>query len=217
MGLLGGFLGALVGATIYYLIFKITGFRIGLLAIGVGALAGWSADFLGRGEGSKELGSITAVLVIVGVIGAQYFVALGWWHEIVKDIEDAGYSASVAEAKQAVKAIPTGSDAEIRMYLVKQRVDEEADVQPAANTITDEEVKEFREKQLSEYQDLASGKETKQQYLAKNGMNSEDMKKFQDSEEGTFKGVFLLLLMSKLGIISLIVAAGTAYKLSTNA
>ena len=72
MGLLGGFIGALVGVTIYFLVFKFTGYRIKLLAIGVGALAGWFADFLGKGEGSKELGGITAVLVLAGVVGAQY-------------------------------------------------------------------------------------------------------------------------------------------------
>lgn len=215
LGLLGGFLGALVGATIYYLIFKVTGYRIGLLAIGVGALAGWSADFLGRGEGSKELGGITAILVLAGVIGAQYFVAMGWWHQITRGFQDAGYTASVAEAKEVVKAIPTGSEAEIRMYLARQSVDEGEVVKPAS--VSDDQVKEFREKELPEYQSLASGKETKEQYLAKNGIDTEKMKKFQDTEENTFKDVFLLLLLSKMGIVSLIIAAGVAYKLSTNA
>jgi len=216
LGLLGGFLGALVGATIYYFVFKISGWRIGLLAIGVGALAGWSADFLGRGEGSKELGGITAILVVVGVIGAQYFVALGWWHDAVHKIEDLGYTANVAEAKEVVKAIPTGSDGEIRQYLFKQRVSD-ADEQSTVKTVTDAEVKDFRQNQLREYQDLASGKETREQYLAKNGIDSNAMKKFQDTSEDTFKDIFLVLMFSKMGIFSLIVAAGLAYKMSTNA
>jgi disulfide bond formation protein DsbB len=70
-----------VGALIYFLIFKFTGFRIKLLAVGVGALVGWGAELLGRGEGSNELGGITAVFALVGIIGAQYFVALSWWHQ----------------------------------------------------------------------------------------------------------------------------------------
>ena len=205
-----------MGATIYYFIFKVSGLRIGLLAIGVGALAGWSADFLGRGEGSKELGGITAILVVAGVIAAQYFVALGWWHKIAQGFEDAGYTTSVTEAREVVKAVPTGSDAEIRQYLFKQRV-ADSDAQPAVQTVTAEEVKEFRENQLHEYQDLASGKETKEQYLAKNGIDSNEMKKFQDTSENTFKDVFLVLLLSKVGIVSLIIAAGLAYKMSTNA
>jgi len=215
LGLLGGFLGALIGATIYYVIFKVSGLRIGLLAIGVGALAGWGADFLGRGEGSKELGGITAILVLVGVVGAQYLVALERWHKIVHEFEDAGYTESVAEAKKVVKAIPTGSDAEIRMYLAKQSADEGDVVKPAS--VSDNDIKEFREKELPDYQNLASGKETKEQYLAKFGMDSAKMKKIEDEEEGTFKGVFLLILFSRVGIISLIAGAGLAYKMSTNA
>jgi hypothetical protein len=215
LGLLGGLLGTLVGAAIYYAVFKLTGWRIGLLAIGVGALAGWSADFLGRGEGSKELGGITAIMVIAGVVAAQYLVALGWWHNLVRDVEDAGYTASVTEAREAVKAVPTGSEAEIRTYLAKQAVDDGE--KPDPGSVSADDVKQFREKQLPEFRNLASGKETKQQYLAKNGFNADDEKKMQDTAEGTFKGVFLLLLLSKVGIISLIAGAGVAYKLSTNA
>lgn len=215
LGMLGGFLGALMGAIIYYLIFRTTGYRIGLLAIGVGALAGWGAEFVGRGEGSKELGFITAVMVLIGVVAAQYFVALGWWHQATRDLADAGYSSSVAEAKQVVKAIPTGSDAEIRLYLAKEAVDEGG--KPDPSSVSADVVKQFREKQLPEYRDLASGKETKKQYFAKNGVDPGQLKKFADKEEGTFKGVFLLLLLSKVGIISLIAGAGLAYKLCTNA
>lgn len=39
-------------------------------------------------------------------------------------IEDGGYAMSVKEAKAVVTVIPTGSDAEIRMYLAKQQADE---------------------------------------------------------------------------------------------
>ena len=215
MGMLGGFLGALLGATTYYLIYKFTGLRIGLLALGVGALAGWAANFMGKGEGSKELGGITAVLVLVGVVGAQYLVALERWHKVVSTYQDAGYSESVAEAKEIVKIIPTGSDGEIRIYLAKQNADEGEALKPAA--VSGDDVKEFREKQLPEYQNLASGKVSKEQYLAKFGLDSEKMKKFQDQEEGTFKGVFLLILFSRVGIISLIAGAGLAYKMTANA
>jgi hypothetical protein len=215
MGLLGGFAGALIGGIIYYIIYKTTGLRIGLLALGVGGLAGWAANFLGKGEGSKELGGITAVFVIACVIGAQYLVALERWHKIVGTYQDAGYSESIAEAKKVVTVVPTGSDGEIRMYLAKQSVEDGEAIKPAS--VSDDDVKEFREKQLPEYQDLASGKVTKDQYLAKMGLDSDKMKKFQDEEEGTFKGVFLLILFSRVGIISLIAGAGLAYKLTANA
>lgn len=214
LGLLGGFLGALVGAGLYYLIYRTTGIRIGL-ALGVGALAGWAANFLGKGEGSKELGGITAVFVIVGIIAAQYFVALEKWNKVVHGYEDAGYTASIKEAQDAVKVIPTGSDGEIRMYLAKQNAEDGEAVKPSS--VTDADVKEFRAKQLPEYQDLAAGKVTKDQYLAKMGLDTEKLKKFQNEEGDTFKGLFMLIMLSRVGLVSMVIGAGVAYKMSTNA
>ena len=118
-------------------------------------------------------------------------------------------------AKEAVKAVPTGSDAEIRNYLAKDAAS--ADEKPDPKAVSDDDVKQFREKQLPEFQDLASGKETKEQYFAKLGIDPAKMKKAEDTVEDTFKSVFLLLLVSKVGIFSLIASAGLAYKLSTNA
>jgi len=220
LGLLGGALGALVGTLIYFLIFKYTGFRIKLLAVGVGALAGWGAELLGRGEGSKELGGITAVLVLAGIVGAQYLVALGWWHEFSpSQIFNSAYTNSVMEAKEVVKTVPTGSDEEIRSYLAREQSKEDvgAGEKPNPASITKEDIKQFREKSLPEFQDLASGKMTKDQFNAKNGIDPTRLKSVEDSEEGTFKGIFLLLLLSKVNLVSLCAAAGLAYKMSTNA
>jgi hypothetical protein len=220
LGLLGGALGALVGTLIYFLIFKYTGFRIKLLAVGVGALAGWGAELLGRGEGSKELGGITAVFVLAGIIGAQYLVALGWWHEFSPaQIFNSAYTNSVMKAKEVVKAVPSGSDEEIRSYLAREQAKENAEAgeKPNPASITKEDIKEFREKSLPEFQELASGKMNRDQYNAKNGIDPTKLKSEEDSEEGTFKGIFLLLLLSKINLVSLCGAAGLAYKMSTNA
>jgi hypothetical protein len=217
LGLLGGALGALVGTLIYFLVFKYTGFRIKLLAVGVGALAGWGAEFLGRGEGSNELGGITAVFVLAGIIGAQYLVALGWWHEFSPaQIFNSAYTNSVMVAKEVVKAVPTGSDEEIRNYLAREEASD-SDEKPNPASVTKEDIKKFREKSLPEFQDLASGKITQEQFNAKKGIDSTKLKKAEDSEENTFKGIFLFLLVSRTNIISLIVAAGLAFKMSTNA
>ena len=214
MGLLGGFVGALVGSIIYYFIFKTTGVRI-FLALGVGALAGFAANYLGKGEGSKELGGITAVFVIVGVLAAQYFVILGLWNEVVHGAQDAGYSERLVIAKEVVKAIPTGSDSEIRMYLARQAADPGEVAKPAS--VSADEVKEFTEKELPEYQDLASGKITKDQYLARSGADPEKMKKFMSEEGNTFKAFFILYSLNLRAIISMVIGAGLAYKFSTNA
>lgn len=83
--------------------------------------------------------------------------------------------------------------------------------------MTDDEIKEFREKQLPGFEELASGKVTKEQYLAKFGLDPDKMKKFQNEEGDTFKGLFMLITLSRAGLISMVVGAGLAYKLSTNA
>lgn len=218
-GLLGGLIGAVVGTLVYFLVYKLTGSPVKLLAIGVGALAGWLADYLGKGEGSKELGGITAVFVLCGILGAQYFVALGWWHEIVEeDIREQAtyYTNSVTEAKEVVKAVPTGSEFEIRNYLSKQYSKEEGEKMTPAQ-VPAEDVQHFRENELPEYQALASGKLTKEEYERKHELKTSLTEEEKKEEENTFKAVFLLLLLSKVNLFSLVAAAGLAFKLSTNA
>jgi hypothetical protein len=219
LGLLGGALGALVGTLIYYLVFHFLGFRLKLLAVGVGALAGWGAEYLGRGEGSKELGGLTAIFVLAGIVGAQYLVALSWWHEAIPGgIFNTAYTNAVIEAKVVVKEVPTGSDEEIRNYLAREQVKEDGEegAKPNPAAIAKEDIKEFREKHLLQFQDLASGKMTHEQYNAVNGINT-IREQSRDTEEGTFKAVFMLLLLSRANLISLCLAAGLAYKMSTNA
>jgi hypothetical protein len=219
LGLLGGALGALVGSLIYFLIFKYSGYQIKLLAIGVGALAGWGAEFLGRGEGSKELGGLAAILALAGIIGAQYLVTLGWWHELIPaGAFNSNYTNSVMEARAVVKKVPTGSDEEIRNYLAAELIKEEGEpgAKPNPAAITREDIKEFRENNLPQFQDLASGKMTHEQYNIMHQIDSVK-EESQDSEDGTFKAIFLLLLLNKVNLVSLCAAAGLAYKMSANA
>jgi len=210
LGLLGGFIGALVGGVLYYFIYKATGVRM-FLALGVGALAGVGAHWLGKGEGSKELGGITVVFVIMAVLTAQYFVLLGLWNQVLF----AGYTWSVNEAKAAIQAVPTGSDAEIRMYLARQASDDEEVVKPGA--VTDDQIRVFREKKLSEYRDLASGKTTKEQYLVNSAQDPAKASKFLNTQQDTFKGFYILWTLNLGGVISLVLGGGLAYRFSTNA
>lgn len=218
MGLLGGLIGTLVGVIVYFLIFKYTGYQIKLLAIGVGALAGWFADFLGKGEGSKELGAITGALVLAGIVGAQYFVALGWWHEGTAEqlrADQAAYTLAVTDAKAVVEAVPTGADKEIRAYLVKLSADDGEKI--SAASIPEVEVKDFHDNALPEYQKLASGQISKADYEQQHQLKTSMTKEEIQDDENTFKGIFLLLLLSKMNLFSLAAAAGLAFKMSTNA
>ena len=79
-GFLGAAAGAFLGGLAFYLLFAHTGIRLKLLALGVGFLAGMGARLLGK-DRSKELGFIGALLSIVMIVGAQYFVTWKWFHE----------------------------------------------------------------------------------------------------------------------------------------
>jgi len=220
LGLVGGLVGSIVGSLIYFLIFKYTGFRVKLLAIGVGYLAGLGAELLGRKEGSKELGVIAAVFTLMGIVGAQYLVARSWWNggsdDLTPTSSKSAYEQSVDQARNVLKAVPTGSDQEIRIYLAKQESEDSGEkVDP--KSVTPDEIKAFKESTLPEMQNLASGKTTKQEFETANGIDEKQDKKERDAEEGTFKAVFLLLLLSRINLISLCAAAALAFKVSSNA
>jgi hypothetical protein len=217
LGLLGAFLGTLVGASLYFLIFKFTGLRLKLLAIGVGYLAGLGAELLGRKEGSKELGMIAAALALCGIVGAQYFVARNWWNsggESGKPSVSA-YDAQLAEAKKVVAAVPTGSDQEIRTFLAKDELEPGEKPDPAS--VTEEDIKVFRETTLPEMKDLASGKVTREAFDQNAKQEEAKAKAEQLSDEGTFKAYFALLLLGRLNLVSMAAAAGLAFKVCANA
>jgi len=147
----------------------------------------------------------------VGVLAAQYFVLLGIWNGILYE----GFNEQLTEARTVVKAVPTGSDEEIRMYLAKQAAEDGDVLKPAA--VTTDQIQQFREKELPEYQDLASGKLTKQQFVINHTRDPEKAKKSQSEESDTFNGFFMLATLNVRSIISLVIASGLALRLSTNA
>src|SRR5258706_4865265 len=217
LGLVGAVVGALVGASVYYLIFNYTGFRLKLLAVGVGYLAGFGAELLGRKEGSKELGVIAAVLTLSAIVGAQYLVAKNWWRTGSESRASVGseYDARVANAKKLVAAVPTGSDQEIRIYLASGELEPGEKPDPAS--ITAEEITAYRETVLPEMRDIASGQLTREAF-DENAKKEEALAKSEQlSDEGTFKAVFLLLLLGKFNLVSMAAAAGLAFKLCSNA
>jgi hypothetical protein len=70
---------------------------------------------------------------------------------------------------------------------------------------------------LPEYQQLASGKISKTDYEKKYELRAAMTKEEKQEDEYNFKGIFLLLLLSKVNLVSLAAAAGVAFKMSSNA
>ena len=213
--MLGAVVGTLVGASIYFLIFNYTGLRFKLLAVGVGYLSGMGAELLGRKEGSKELGMLAAGFALAGIVCAPYFVTKVWWNA-ESHSEESSYEERVAEAKRVMAAIPNGSDQEIRVFLAKEYAD--PDEKPDLQSVTDEDIKDFRETTLAEMRDFASGKISKEAFEQQQQAEAAKAKEEEIlSDEDTFKAAFLLLLLNKLNLVSMAAAAGLAYKVSANA
>ena len=67
MGILGGFIAALAGASIWAIITAVTEYQIGFMAIGVGFLVGYAVRYLGQGV-DQVYGFIGGGLSLVGCL-----------------------------------------------------------------------------------------------------------------------------------------------------
>ena len=185
---------------------------MGVMGLGVGFLVGLGGRLLGGEPEGNELGVIAGALAVAGIIGAQYFVAHSWWNEVSSQKPTSNYEAKVEEAKKVVAAVPTGSEQEIRVYLAKE-LSEEEDEKVSPSQVDAADVKQFKEAQLPQFQDLASGKITKADYEKQHAEEIAEEKKEQDSEEGTFKAVFVILLLNRVSLACLCAGAALAYKM----
>jgi hypothetical protein len=216
LGLAGALAGAAVGGIVYCAITYFIGFRLFMVsrfvAIGVGYLAGLGADLLGRKEGSKELGMITAVFALAAIFGAQYVNAKIWYRHRsdVSVTVNSVYEAAVAEAKKVVAAVPTGSDAEIRAYLAADAAGDSGEkADPAA--VSAEDIKDFRETTLPLMRKLASGETTKEQFI---GKTESQIGHNTTADDFSFAAYFMGLVVKRSNIFSLIAAAAMAYKVA---
>lgn len=74
-GVLVAGLAAAAGAVAWYLVVTLTGYQIGYLAIGVGALVGLGAKVGAGRVGSRSLQAVSVALAAAAMIAAEYFVA----------------------------------------------------------------------------------------------------------------------------------------------
>jgi hypothetical protein len=222
LGLLGAFLGVIVGTGLWLLVHTFIGAKSKFLILGVGFFAGLGARYLSRDEGSQQLGMIAAALTLMGVFGVQYYIAyqdmFGYdLSQVARNIVE----MQVTEAKKVLAAMPNESDEEIRTYLATAYADEEEDEEEEApptsekvdpKSITETDIRDFREHMLPRYKDLASGK-----------IPAAESIKELEKEEEEFKesaGVKLWLVVQGFGVFKLgllIASCGLAYRMSANA
>ena len=80
MGILGGFLAALAGASIWAIITAVTEYQIGFMAIGVGFLVGYAVRYLGQGV-DQVYGIIGGGLSLVGCLLGNVLTACIFYAE----------------------------------------------------------------------------------------------------------------------------------------
>jgi len=193
---------------IWYFIYKSTGMKLGILALGVGALTGYGSKWLGRCH-STRMGLVTAGCALLCIFGAQYLKARSLWHTDEKLIDQA-YDEEVTEAKKVITEIPNGSDDEIRRYLLKQMV---ADGErPDSSQITAEEIKIFHDVTWQKMKDIGSGKSTREQYR-------QERRKLEGEVSNTLVAriIFWIMTLGIFSIFYIIAGVGLAYKIGTGA
>lgn len=100
-----------------------------------------------------------------------------------------------------ILAIPTGSDVEIRNYLIKR--------EGSADAVTDEDIAQFKEDEdYKQAKDMASGKITFEQFRA----NIDKALHELDETAGKAVGAFGAVRMLSIWLVGLV--GGTAYKIA---
>jgi len=73
LGILGAFIGALIGIGAMYGFYEWAGFRFPLIGIGIGVLTGFGAKLLYKGT-DNTLGIISGAIALVAVVGTLYLM-----------------------------------------------------------------------------------------------------------------------------------------------
>jgi hypothetical protein len=186
-----------------------------LLALGVAGFAGLGARLIGR-KGSNELGLLTAAFSISAIVLAQYCVAGHLSAELRTHRAGQDYAALVSDVKIVLRSIPNGTDQEIRAHLALQKWMDEEGNRVTPESISEEEVREFRDDTLPMFRRLADGSRSEDEWKASMGIQDGAVDDTENAEEIEFttKGIFVLMAFSRFNLVCLIAAAGLAYKLT---
>lgn len=162
-------LGAILGLTLWHLGYRMTGWRLGFMALVTGCAAGAAPQVLGHYKG-VAMGLIAAFVTFVAIFTAQFLNAKVEVKEIGEESTQQEYQAAVEEAKAVLAAAPNATDQEIRAYLAKEQSFEGFVVTPAE--IDAEEIEQVR-RRLPMMQELANGQIKAEEYQARERAGSE--------------------------------------------
>jgi hypothetical protein len=208
-GVLGAFVGAMVGMGVWYGLTVATGYQIGIVAWGVGALTGFGARVLAR-EGNTALGVVSAffammAILLGGTLAVHHMIASELGGMSMENLSHEIYMESVKEAKEAGSL---DTDAQIKAFLVKRDGGDESE-------IAQEDIDAFKQDELPEMKELASGSLTEQEYSAR--YHHEAAAAGGVASAIGWVAAFIGSIFSLWTILWLILGCASAYKIGADA
>lgn len=169
-GLLGAFIGCLVGSLIWYAIFYFGEIDFGWLALIPAVMSGMLGRKMAR-EDNHYIGVVAAVFTVLAIFGTRYAVVSHGYPgkhgaDTMAEFQLPTYDEHMAEAKEAVAA---QTDDEIRNFLqnqnrrVFQKFAKKGEPYKPVG-IGNDRVKLFKEFELKEFQEFANGKPSREEY-----------------------------------------------------
>lgn len=200
LGVLGAAIAGFIGMMAWFYLIKWTGYEIGYAAWGVGFLTGVGARVVGC-KGTTALGIFAGTCALLAIIGGQYLAVKSETDKFFDQGMSAGYDQRMAYAKEAIAA---QTDAEIKVLLAKEYAEEGE--KPGDITITDEEVKGFREIELPLLKEFVNGKPSREEF-GKNILQVKNSFSYN-----------LMLLKESVGLFTLLwlfLGVGSAFKIAS--
>ena len=212
-GVLGAFIGTVIGSLIWFTIYYFGDIDFGWLALLPAVMSGMLGRKMAR-EDNHWIGVTAAVFTLIAIFGTRYAIASHEMDEKMGGIDTEAifetYDEKMAEAKEAVAA---KTDEDIKNFLQNQYrrqfekfAEKGEKFEPMG--FDKEDVDEFKEMDLPEYQDFANGKPSREEY-------ERDIK--QAKQAGTwatriFTLLEVIIFTGLIGIFSLIFALAVAYR-----
>lgn len=198
-GLLGAIAGAFLATLAWYLTIVFTGYAIGIVAWGVGAVTGLGARMLAQ-DASEKLGWLAGGCALIAIISGQYLALSHAVDKKLDGIVTQAYESHLAFAQSATKAT---TDEAIKTILVDRA--KEDDDEKAAGSISAKDVTDFRQNELPELTRLVQGKPSKKEWIS--ATKSEIQSKLSWTILKNSVGLFTVLWIA-LGV-------GSAYKIAS--
>lgn len=205
LSLAGVVLAAILGMALWHLGYRLTGWKIGFMALITGCAAGVAPQVLGHYKG-VAMGLLAAFLTLAAILGAQYLNAKHQFSKFVAqviEIEAEGYQAAVEHAKEVVTAIPNGTEQEIRTHLAKEISDDTEVIKP--EEIDAEDVADVRG-QLPRLREMAAGKVSKEEYMGEVRIDDEELQ-----GTGIVRIYLLIRALGIFNIVNIVLGVGAAY------